>query len=152
MAGSHKSADMALNLGLERSGLNNIKQGDPVPPQVYCYDSMCGYSTNLTFRFENTPELSPLSWLIGFALLLIGAAHVYAHVDVCKYIFGPFYILCAAHFHGETAEHFWAIANRFASIIFQMNRNHGHEVYFHVAMDWNWKKYINFRESWTNRI
>lgn len=138
---------MALFLGLVYCGLLNLKKKDGGIPLGFAYDSMCGYSPLLQFRFDNTPELEPLSWVIGFVLLLIGATHVYAHVDVCKYIFGPFYVLCAAHFHGETAEHFWAISNKFASIIFQMNRNHGHEVYFHVAMDWNWKKYINLRTS-----
>lgn len=138
---------MAHYQSLKRSGLENLKPGDPKPSDGLAYDSMCGYGPNLEFRFKNTPELSKLSWIIPLTLLLIGAAHVYAHVDVCKYIFGPFYVLCAAHFHGETAEHFWAISNKFAALIFQMNLNHGHEAYFHVAMDWNWKKYINLRGS-----
>lgn len=142
---SYKSVDMAHKMGLEVSGFGNITSDDTAPPAAFCYDAMCNYIKNLVSRWSQTPELAMFTFVFANALILIGAAHVYAHVDVCKYIYGPFYVPTAAHFHGETAEHFWAFSNKFAALIFQMNFYNGRELYFHLAMQWNWKKEASMR-------
>ncbi|KAF9035671.1 hypothetical protein BDZ89DRAFT_1130289 [Hymenopellis radicata] len=135
-----KSMDMATARNLERSGLGGLKQGDPIPPVDYAYDCMCQYCINLEYRFANNKELVHLLPVVKQMRKMIGATHVYAHVDICKYIYGPFYMQCAGHFHGETSEHFWPTSNPFDPLIFQMNIHYGHEIYFYLAMDWNYRK------------
>ncbi|KAF9022665.1 hypothetical protein BDZ89DRAFT_1137177 [Hymenopellis radicata] len=128
--------------GLRRSGLKTSKPEDPRPHIVHCYDCNCSYCVHVDYRFQHDDLVDMWEHVVS-EVETIGALHVYAHVDDCKYIYGPFYKEGVGHFHGETSEHFWAWINKYAPQIFHMNIHHGHETYFYVAMDWCWKKYIN---------
>lgn len=137
---------MAHFLGLYRSGALRVKYKGAWVPLFVAYDAMCSWGKHVADRYYLNPELREAEDLMNDFVKLIGAAHVYNHVDNCLYIFSPFYVPHAGHLYGETSEQTWSYTNRFGAIIAQMNLNHGHEIYFHVAMDWNWRKTIAIRE------
>ncbi|PBK95102.1 hypothetical protein ARMGADRAFT_1028524 [Armillaria gallica] len=64
----------------------------------------------------------------------------------CMHITECFEASMLSHFHGEMAEQFWAFSNSLGPQIHQMNLEHGHEIYFHHANDWNYRKLVNI--SW----
>ncbi|KAF9016473.1 hypothetical protein BDZ89DRAFT_961870, partial [Hymenopellis radicata] len=142
-----KTNDMVVKLGYERSGFpppstSDVPSEERDQPSRFCYDSNCQYSVHVDHRFQHK-DLQSMREHIKKATKVINAAHVYSHAGDCIYRFGCFYMEGLGHFHGETCEHFWPKSNGFAPMIFKMNLHHGHEVYFHVAMDWNYLKEIN---------
>ncbi|KAF9006302.1 hypothetical protein BDZ89DRAFT_1144835 [Hymenopellis radicata] len=138
-----KTVDAAAKLLLERSGFEpNLDPSAPHQPFALSYDAHCQYCVHVDDRFQH-PFLKPMAEHMRTCTKIINAAHVYAHAGDCIYRFGSFYMEHQGHFHGETCEYFWPKSNAYAAMIFKMNIHHGHEVYFYVANDWNWKKYMN---------
>lgn len=56
------------------------------------------------------------------------------------YCFASAYIANAGHFHGETAEHYWAESNQLGAQTRQMNNGHRQDTLIDHHRDWNWKK------------
>lgn len=143
---SQKIVDMAVKLIFKRSGLESNLGPDNVrqPVSLY-YDAHCQYGVYADDRFKHL-ALSSMAEHMRTCTKLINVVHVYSHANDCIYMFGSFYVEGQGHFHGETYKHFWPKSNAYGPIIFKMNLHHGHETYFFVANDWNWKKLMNARK------
>ncbi|EDR13065.1 uncharacterized protein LACBIDRAFT_322486 [Laccaria bicolor S238N-H82] len=83
------------------------------------YDISCAYWVKAVDHFQQhfpdlVSDIEQIRWLIPLV-------HVQNHKDNCMYCFVSAYILNASHFHGETAEHYWAESNQLGR---QMNNGH----------------------------
>ncbi|TFK35116.1 hypothetical protein BDQ12DRAFT_726248 [Crucibulum laeve] len=102
------------------------------------YDIACAYWVHVVERFEiNFPNLVPAVKKIRW---LIPAVHVLNHKDNCIYVHAAAYTPLAGHFHGETAEHYWAECNQLGPQTRQMNNGHRQDTLIDHHNDWNWKK------------
>lgn len=102
------------------------------------YDIACEYFVHLEKRFEkHFPDqlnsVKKMRWGVP-------ALHVQGHQDACTYLFGTAYMECIGHFHGETAEHYWAEANQLGPHVRQMNLGHRQDTIINHHGDWNHKK------------
>ena len=102
------------------------------------YDISCAYWVNAVDRFQKhfpdlVSEIERIRWLIPLV-------HVQNHKDNCMYCFASAYIPNAGHFHGETAEHYWAESNQLGAQTRQMNNGHRQDTLIDHHSDWNWKK------------
>lgn len=121
---------------------------------VHSYDSACSYCINIHNRF--------LLYLPDYAFAIprirfgIPAVHVMNHIEDCLYCFGMAYMRSVGHFHGETAEHYWAELNQLGKCTRQMNNGHRQDIIIDHHSDWNWKKltgmgmirFIQFHGDW----
>lgn len=106
--------------------------------EVATYDIACEYLVNLEHRFakhfpDQLDSVKKMRWGVP-------ALHVQGHQDSCTYLFGTAYMECLGHFHGETAEHYWAEANQLGPHVRQMNLGHRHDTMIQHHGDWNHKK------------
>ncbi len=85
------------------------------------------------------PQLAPCIRKLRAAIPYV---HINNHLDDCMYLFCTVYMICAGHFHGETAEHPWAESNGIRPMTRQMNGGHREEILNGYNNDWNWKKLI----------
>ncbi|KAK0215115.1 hypothetical protein IW262DRAFT_1300341 [Armillaria fumosa] len=109
---------------------------------VFSYNINCQYSIHIPERFEvATLQLSKHHAVRS--IKIIPLCHIKGYQEKCNEDFNLAYINCISHFHGETAVQFWAFSNGLGPQIHQMNLEHGHEIYFHHANDWNYCKLIN---------
>ncbi|KAK7029348.1 hypothetical protein R3P38DRAFT_2934972 [Favolaschia claudopus] len=102
------------------------------------YDIACEYIINLPSRFEQQfPDLADTVKKIRWG---VPALHVQGHQDSCTYLFGTAFMECVAHFHGETAEHYWPESNQLGPHTRQMNLGHRQDTLIAHHGDWNHKK------------
>jgi hypothetical protein len=114
--------------------------------EVATYDIACEYFVNLEARFKvHFPDqlntIKKMRWGVP-------ALHVQGHQDSCTYLFGTAYMECVGHFHGETAEHYWAEANQLGPHVRQMNLGHRQDTMNNHHGDWNYKKTMKIGEHW----
>jgi hypothetical protein len=108
-------------------------------PRTLSYDINCVYSKHIHDRFlDNLPQHAHL---IQDMEMVIPAVHIQNHIDSCMYLFGTAYQRCAAHFHAETAEQYWAEVNAVGNYTRQMNTGHRHDTICDHHGDWNYKKF-----------
>ncbi|KAK6997020.1 CxC2 domain-containing protein [Favolaschia claudopus] len=106
--------------------------------EVATYDIACEYIINLPSRFEQQfPDLYETVKKIRWG---VPALHVQGHQDSCTYLFGTAFMECVAHFHGETAEHYWPESNQLGPHTRQMNLGHRQDTLIAHHGDWNHKK------------
>lgn len=100
--------DLALTMAKELVNYNH-PDGYTVPPSIFSYDCAFQYSINLIKHFKKDyPHLVEEVKCLCFAIPLI---HVHNHKEDCTYLYTCIYLICLAHFHGETAEHVWPELN-----------------------------------------
>lgn len=130
---------MHLALAMANEILNhNHPEGYTAPPTVFSYDCACQYSIKLIEHFEEDyPHLAEEMKCLRFAIPLV---HVHNHKDDCTYLFACIYLVCLAHFHGETAEHVWPELNTLCGQLSQMNRGPREELIIAHSGYWNHKK------------
>ena len=102
------------------------------------YDISCAYWVNVVDWFQKhfpdlVSEIEHIRWLIPLV-------HVQNHKDNSMYCFASAYIPNAGHFHGETAEHYWAVSNQLGAQTRQMNNGHRQDTLIDHHSNWNWKK------------
>lgn len=115
---------------------------------ITSYDAMCQYKVNLQKRFdEQFPDVAHLVQKMRFA---IPALHVQGHKEGCQYWYATAYMEGVAHFFGETAEYYWPTANQCGAQTRQMNNGHRQDTLIDHHGDWNWKKVIKMRESYSS--
>ncbi len=137
---SQRTMDNALHRALMLANLASDK-ADSIDV-VFSYDINCQYCVHIAEHFEAS-MLRPTKHHAVRSVKMIPLCHINGHQDKCNEDFNPIYICCIGHFHGETAEQFWAFSNGLGPQIHQMNLEHGHEIYFHHANDWNYRKVVN---------
>jgi hypothetical protein len=109
------------------------------------YDISCHYWRHVEDRFaKNFPDLLPAIRRIRWLIPLV---HVQNHKENCVYCFSSAYMSNAGHFHGETAEHYWAELNQLGPQTRQMNNGHRQDTLIDHHGDWNWKKTANMGKS-----
>ncbi|EAU89719.2 hypothetical protein CC1G_07444 [Coprinopsis cinerea okayama7 len=106
---------------------------------VLSYDIACGYARNLSQRATRNFAPSLEAYVAGIRTI-IPAVHVQNHQDSCMYTYGHAYTSNIGHFHGETAEQYWAELNQLGPQVRQMNNGHRQDVINDANGDWNWKK------------
>ncbi|KAJ7449328.1 hypothetical protein B0H11DRAFT_1642948, partial [Mycena galericulata] len=109
--------------------------------EVLTYDITCEYVVNLETRFaKHFPDVldkvKKMQWGVP-------ASHMQGHQKSCMYQFGTAYLSCVGHFHGETAEQYWAEANQLGPHVRQMNNGHRQDTLIFHSNDWNSKKFAN---------
>ncbi|KAK6984264.1 hypothetical protein R3P38DRAFT_3332856 [Favolaschia claudopus] len=102
------------------------------------YDIACEYGCGPNF-FWPQPYVD-LADTIKKIRWGVPALHVNGHQDSCTYLFGTAYMECIAHFHGETAEHYWPESNQLGPHTRQMNLGHRQDTIIAHHGDWNHKK------------
>lgn len=115
---------------------------------MFSYDIMCAYDIHLLDRFKTMQksgiitkeELAVILPFLERAGKIVPECHVMGHADRCVYCWGYSYTPCAGHFHGETAEYYWAEANLIGPQTTQMNNGYRQEVINTHHSDWNFKK------------
>ncbi|SJL02890.1 uncharacterized protein ARMOST_06231 [Armillaria ostoyae] len=135
-----KTMDNALARALELAGL--AQDGSECVDICFSYDINCQYCVHIAERF-NARTLLLMEHHAVCAVKIIPLCHINGHNDKCNKDFNPIYLGSLCHFHGKTAEQFWAYSNGLRPMIHQMNLEHGHEIYFYQAMDWNYRKLMN---------
>ncbi|EAU82120.2 hypothetical protein CC1G_09579 [Coprinopsis cinerea okayama7 len=111
----------------------------PYSDIVLSYDIACGYARNLSERATRNFAPSLEAYVAGIRTI-IPAVHVQNHQDSCMYTYGHAYTSNIGHFHGETAEQYWAELNQLGPQVRQMNNGHRQDVINDANGDWNWKK------------
>ncbi|KAK0215692.1 hypothetical protein IW262DRAFT_1299917 [Armillaria fumosa] len=135
-----KTMDNALAHALELTGL--AQDGSDCIDICFSYDINCQYYVHISKHF-NTAFLFPVKHHAIRSVKIIPLCHINGHKDQCNEEYNPTYLECLCYFHGEMAKQFWAFSNGLGPMIHQMNREHGHEIYFYQAMDWNYRKLMN---------
>ncbi|KAK0211500.1 hypothetical protein IW262DRAFT_1280851 [Armillaria fumosa] len=131
--------DNALAHALELTG--PAQDGSDCINICFSYDINCQYCVHIGKCF-NMAFLFPMKHHA-----IISLCHINSHKDQCNEEYNPTYLGCLCHFHGETAKQFWAFSNGLGPMIHQMNREHGYEINFYQAMDWNYQKLMNIHKS-----
>ncbi|SJL03268.1 uncharacterized protein ARMOST_06620 [Armillaria ostoyae] len=127
-------ADLAYALAIESTNHECPRDFKP-PAEILSYDCTCQYSVNLLDHMEKLhPQLAPR---IQKLRATIPYVHINDHLDDCMYLFCTVYMICARHFHGETAEHPWAESNGIGPMTRQMNGGHHEEILNGHNNDWN---------------
>jgi hypothetical protein len=138
-----RNVDYALMLALHEHFVHNgtdvtLSEEENDIDHFLSYDSNCQFWVNTVERFKRSfPELAYLIYRMRWS---IPALHVQGHKEECLYNFSTVYMMCAAHFHGKTAEHPWPTGNEVGDHVRQMNRGHRHDTLIDHHNYWNWKK------------
>ncbi|SJL15315.1 uncharacterized protein ARMOST_18808 [Armillaria ostoyae] len=146
---NQRTMDNALHRALLLANLAS-DQNDSIDI-VFSYDINCQYCVHIAEWWE-APTLKSTKHHVVRSVKMIPLCHIKGHQDQCNEDFNPVYLVCIGHFHSETAEQFWAFSNGLGPQIHQMNLEHGHEIYFHQANDWNYRKVINMSQELTKDI
>jgi hypothetical protein len=83
------------------------------------------------------PHLLSMAQHVRFLIPLL---HVQNHEENCTYLFSSAYKPGAGHFHGETAEQYWAELNQIGPQVRQMNHGRRLDTLIDSHSRWNWKK------------
>ncbi|KAF6743694.1 hypothetical protein DFP72DRAFT_827272 [Ephemerocybe angulata] len=117
---------------------------------LFSYDIACAFEPNIHTRMaEKFPDVAEVVRRYRFLIPLV---HVQNHKDNCTYQYSSAYVLHAAHFHGEQAEHPWSYVNLFGPQCRQMNHGNRHDTYIGVYNHWNWKKVINMSSQLRDEV
>jgi Kyakuja-Dileera-Zisupton transposase len=112
---------------------------------IFSYDIICSWHVNAEDRMKR--KYSDVYAFFEDCKYTIPLLHIQNHQDNCTYLYSSAFTHGAAHFHGETAEHPWFYVNQFGGQGRQMSHGNRHDLYADVFNNWNWKKFINLRES-----
>ncbi|KAJ6556871.1 hypothetical protein DFH09DRAFT_1084575 [Mycena vulgaris] len=114
--------------------------------EVLSYDAVCQYAVNIVKRWEDNPKLKHLAPIVKRMRFAIPALHVQGHQEGCIYAYSTAYMVATAHFHGETAEHYWPELNQLSPQTRQMNGGHRQGTIINHHGDWNYKKMAKSNE------
>ncbi|PBK94185.1 hypothetical protein ARMGADRAFT_896259, partial [Armillaria gallica] len=89
----------------------------------FSYDINCQYCVHIIKRF-NTCTILPMKHHAVHTVKIILLCHINGHNNKCNEDFNSIYLGSLCHFHGETAEQFWAYSNGLGPMIHQMNLEH----------------------------